>query len=73
MANTTFNEYHFTKSGDLDTGYGIIIWEAAQEDTTKCFQHTTLKPVARYMIMDTDISFLDDASRNQVEILTVSV
>lgn len=58
--------YSFSKSGGLDAGYDINIWEAAHgnnaESTKDCG-----------MLHDNSMFFLNDKYRNRVENITVSV
>ncbi|KTG36621.1 hypothetical protein cypCar_00009798, partial [Cyprinus carpio] len=68
LANTMLTidneKYSFNKSGDLDTGYDINIWEAALENNTESVNNVTLRTVAHYMINKDSMLFLNDQQRN---------
>ncbi|XP_026066295.1 G-protein coupled receptor family C group 6 member A-like [Carassius auratus] len=65
-------KYSFSKSGDLDTGYDINIWEAALENNAEFVNNVKLKTVARYMIKNESMLFLNDTQRNPLEDFTVN-
>uniref|UniRef100_A0A672PWU4 G-protein coupled receptor family C group 6 member A n=1 Tax=Sinocyclocheilus grahami TaxID=75366 RepID=A0A672PWU4_SINGR len=71
LASTMFTmaneKYSFSNYGDLDTGYDINIWEAALENNAEGIKNVGLRTVARYMIKNESMFFLNDKQRNQLE------
>ncbi|XP_051547020.1 G-protein coupled receptor family C group 6 member A-like [Myxocyprinus asiaticus] len=65
--------YRFGESGDMETGYDVILWEETNRNPKEFINNVTLKYVARYIIEKEDVTFLTQSYISQVDYITSHV
>ncbi|XP_051976536.1 G-protein coupled receptor family C group 6 member A-like [Xyrauchen texanus] len=65
--------YRFCESGDMKTGYDVILWEETNRNPQKLINNVTLNYVARFIIENANATFLTQRYISQVDHITSRV